>query len=199
MLLFSSLEENSTNHHHHHHHPLELGRFPKDVSEAATLLILSCPPDLGLPLSLNRPNSTPSRSSLGTNPGRRCGGTNLSDFKGCGETKSFSFSWFKTGVGNRDEPTPVRPKGRSEIKSDPGSERGRSGTTCWIGFGLGCGGVTGLCVGRVRTRIRPCLLGAETAEYEADEKEEEDEREGFFDALVLLLLLLLVVVVMDLS
>lgn len=48
----------------------------------------------------------------------------------------------------------------------------------------------GLGVGRVRTRIRPCLFGAETAEYEADEKEEEDEREGFFEALLVLVVVM---------
>jgi len=42
----------------------------------------------------------------------------------------------------------------------------------------------GLGVGRVRTRIRPCLFGAETAEYEAEENEEDEEREGFFEALL---------------
>lgn len=65
------------------------------------------------------------------------------------------------------EPVPVRPRGRSEIASDPGSDRG---WLCWIGLGgggcgCGVGGVTGLGVGRVRTRMRPWgLLGAETAE-----------------------------------
>lgn len=50
----------------------------------------------------------------------------------------------------------------------------------------------GFGVGRVRTRMRPCLLGAETAEQEAEEKEDEDEEmEGLFDEFV--------VVVMDLS
>lgn len=185
-LLSSSSEKNSTI--HDHDHPLELGRFPKPVSDPETFLILSFPPDLGRKFSLRH-------SSLGTNPGRRCGGTNLPLFTG----KLFSFSPFKTGFGKRpDDKEPVRPNGRSEIESGPGSDRGRSEETgaccCWIGLGLDCaGGVgceMGLGVGRVRTRIRPCLFGAETAEYEADEKEEEDEREGFFEALLVLVVVM---------
>lgn len=75
-----------------------------------------------------------------------------------------------TGSDKSGEPVPVRPRGRSEIASDPGSDRG---WLCWIGVGgggcccCGCGveGVMGLGVGRVRTRMRPWgLLGAETAE-----------------------------------
>lgn len=176
---------------HDHNHPLELGRFPKPVSDPETFLILSFPPDLGRKFSLRH-------SSLGTNPGRRCGGTNLPLFTG----KLFSFSPFKTGFGKRpDEKEPVRPNGRSEIESDPGSDRGRFDETgaccCWIGLGLGCcdgavwvGCEMGLGVGRVRTRIRPCLFGAETAEYEAEEKEEDEEREGFFEALLVLVVVM---------
>ena len=145
-------------HDNHYHRPLELGRLPKTVSDPPTLLILSCPPDLGRKFSLKRSGSYPTRSSLGTKPGRRWGGTNLSGF---GDTNSLSLSLFRTWDGElRDEP--VRPKGRSEIESDSGSDRGRSDTG-WIGFGfVGC--VMGLGVGRVKTRIRPCLFGAETAE-----------------------------------
>ena len=53
-----------------------------------------------------------------------------------------------------------------------------------MGVGWGClegscvGGVMGLGVGRVRTRIRPWgLLGAETEEYEAEKEGEEEGRE----------------------
>lgn len=116
-LLSSSSEKNSTI--HDHNHPLELGRFAKPVSDPETFLILSFPPDLGRKFSLRH-------SSLGTNPGRRCGGTNLPLFTG----KLLSFSPFKTGFGKRpDDREPVRPNGRSEIESDPGSDRGRSEET----------------------------------------------------------------------
>lgn len=148
-------------------HPLDLGRFIILTSDTPPLLILSYPLDLGRPFSADRPgrpNSGPGFSSFGTNPGRRWGGTNLSGF---GEiTTSLSLSWFKA-EDERDEPVPVRPKGRSEIASGPGSDRGRWSWSCWVCWdGFGCwGGWSGLGVDRVRTNMRPWdLLGAEMAE-----------------------------------
>jgi len=97
------------------------------------LLNLSCPPppDLGRPLGRSEPGPG-GVSSLGTNPGRRCGGTNLLVL-GCGEGKSL-LSWLITGRDESGEAVPVRPSGRSEIASGGGSDRS---WVWWIGLGGG--------------------------------------------------------------
>lgn len=126
-------------------HPLVLGRFPPDLgrfaiprSESPPRLILSYPPpDLGRPpspyrpgdpklfwcASLPRPISGTGRSSLPANPGLRCGGTNFPGFdNNTGLPPGFSFS--KLGIGdNTAEAVPVCPNGRSEILSEPDSDR----------------------------------------------------------------------------
>lgn len=174
--------------------PLDLGRFAIPSSDSSPLIILSYPPpDLGRPSSpylpgdpkLFRPDSLtrttfgPIRSSLPEKPGLRCGGTNLSGF-GDVTTPTTSLSLSKLGTGDRaGEPEPVLPNGRREIWSEPGSDRVRSGISwlCWGCGERGCGGGgdgvvmglgldvgVGVGVGRVRTNMRPWVLGVEIAE-----------------------------------
>lgn len=153
MLLFIILYASTIQRRTKTYHPLELGRFPLN---------------LGQPISPISDPSCPGCLRCGTNPGRRCGGTNLSGL-GEGRGSLSLLSRFET-VAERDDPVPVRPNGRREIASEPGSDRGgwNGLAGCWSWGCCGEGGARtglGLGVGRVRTRMRPWgLLGEEIAE-----------------------------------